>query len=1253
MAIIENIKQKILQLDSGTFQNLCNSYLYKEKGYSNVMSLGSQAGTRRTTVGTPDAYFLAPDGNYVFAEYTVQKQRIYQKIKSDIEKCLDVSKTEIPHDEIAEIIYCHTSSNITPAQDSELRSLCREAGVNLDLIGIDKLAEELHLYHRGLAKQFLGIALDTGQIQQYDDFVDTYNANRMAAPLDTEFSFREKELTEVEEAFQKTDVVILSGAAGAGKTRLALHYAQAHAESHDEQLLCLRNNALSLYEDLELSMGAAGNYFLMIDDANQLSGLHHVIQYTNAAAKAKGYNVKILITVRDYAIEKVVSHVREVTAYEIVKVDRFKDEEIKTLVESTLGIKNQEYLKQIVKIAEGNARLAILAGKIACDTNRLNSIHDASELYANYYGTYLQDNHLLAENRLLISAAIVAFLGAIHLDHLDTLNPIFESCRMSRDDFIESIQILHEKEIVDICNEKAVKFSEQCLSNYLLKLVFYDKKLIKLQQMIRLCFEDYKPRTIHSINTLLSVFRNEDLHQFVAQEIKNLWSELSQEDAPWLFDFVKAFFRVDPTATLLILKNRVEVEEPVFVESKDIDFQTGKNYQNVNSDIIGILSGFADMDDLPAALDLFFQYYLKRPDLAIEFYHAINQGFGVRKESFDYDFYTQRTLFEKIIEYSDGWKQEPITLLFLEIAEKFLGMMFTPAEEGRGQSITLYHIPLALSPGVEAYRKLIWQALSDLCTIDSYKDKVWKILNSYSGPADNVSDPVLAFDIGYIKELVESYFPPSELKNMLLASRLVQVIARKDDTHKTPFSEYFENENFHAYLLLKGVDYSDELDWRAQEKLTQEAIEEYVSSADTATIHRLIDVGFDIEVSGHHDKWEVSRGLGTVMDALASRKEDYVVALKYYLEKDRSGGLYPVHCVKTLFSFLSADDVFELIESCGSHQKNSWMYAYYHELPAELITESHLQGLYDFLADTSDKNITSSSYRDVDFLEKYSVVDEEVLAKGCEIILAKADYSPFMAGIYFGLLFNYHHNSPEEVIQKFQDGNLELLINIYFFMEERKDSSDYDGQFLKAIYLAFPPILDRYVESLINDENESFREYGEKHQRFLEADNFIEIYNHIFEQLLQKLQFPEMRVPHYLKAVLIPRKDASKLLAERQDEWIKHCIQTCCSDELKMYCLFSFISNLGDDRKREYLELLLANNPSFEAFKQIPLTPTSYTFTGSAIPIYFRQIDYLTSLLPLFAGLAWLEHRGYVEQQISYIREQVEREEIREVLRGW
>ena len=104
MATIESIKQGILQLDAGSFQNLCDSYLYKT-GYPNIVSLGGQAGTQKTTLGTPDTYFCLSNGKYIFVEYTTQKKNLFAKIKDDLEKCLDTSRTGIPNNKISEIIY--------------------------------------------------------------------------------------------------------------------------------------------------------------------------------------------------------------------------------------------------------------------------------------------------------------------------------------------------------------------------------------------------------------------------------------------------------------------------------------------------------------------------------------------------------------------------------------------------------------------------------------------------------------------------------------------------------------------------------------------------------------------------------------------------------------------------------------------------------------------------------------------------------------------------------------------------------------------------------------------------------------------------------------------------------------------------------------------------------------------------------------------------------------------------------------------
>lgn len=1246
MANIESIKQKILQLDAGSFQNLCDSYLYKT-GYSSIVSLGGEAGTRKTTLGTPDTYFIVSNGKYVFVEYTTQSTNLFAKIIDDLEKCLDVSKTGVPHDKISEIIYCHTSSNLTPFQDSKVKKLCEDVGIKLIIIGVDKLAEDIYLFHHNLSHDFLGISISTDQIQTYDEFINSYNANKMAAPLDTKFLFREKELQDIINAYTKVDVVILSGLPGTGKTRLALHYLKNHADAKHEKTYCIHSNALPIYDDLKLFLDRPGDYFLFIDDANQLSGLQHIIRYVNM--KPEGYTVKVLITVRDYALQKVINDVRKMTSYEILNINLFSDNEIKKLLETSLCILNQDYQERIIRIAEGNARIAILAGKVACRSNRLESIDDVSQLYEDYYGSNLEDNQLFIDKNLCIAAGIIAFLEAIHLDYIDALLPILQEKGLNRDSFIENIRVLHEREIVDIHNDKAVRFSDQCLSNYLLKYIFFDKKILSLSEMIKTCFSSYRERTVSSINTLLNIFRNKAILNFVEKEIKLLWDELSTKKSPIFFEFVKAFFRVNPTETLLILQNKIESEERVISECGDIDAEKRKDYQHVENDIIKILGGFVDMTDLPTACDLFFKYYLKRPDLFMEFYHAANMYFGIHKDSIQYDFYTQITFFEKIKEYSDDWEQKFIANFFLQIAEEFLKLYFSPAETGRKNTLTIYKIPLAISKGVKKYRKLIWQSLISLSKTENNKEKVRNILSSYGGIIKDISIPVAQFDLKYIELILKSNFPPDKLANCILASRIVQVFSRMNLSCESLFSEYLEVEYFKLYCLLKGPDYENS-DYKESKKRKHLSITLYTSYCDLQMFKKLIDVCSDLSEIDNRSSWKIGEGLNIAFEAISDKKDWCVDAIKYYIKKDTPNNINPYYLIDILFSLLSDAEVYEIIASKEYSQKNAWVYAYYHELPMELITEKHLKGLYDFLKDTSDGEITLSSMRDVDFLEKYKIIDEQSFIEGCKIILAKKDYSPFIVGIYFNLLFNYHHNSAKEVIQKF-NCNLELLEDIYCTMLLYDNHHDYNGHFLKEIYLSKPSILEKYIGYLINNKNESFIDHQDRHRCFFDLDDFVEIYNKIFEQLINNYQFPKLSVPYFFESLLLPTPKEQNLLV-KQDEWIRQCIKLFSDDEIKMYCLFSVISKLENERKKEYVLLFLENNQLFEDFERLPLTPTSWSWTGSSIPMFSAWIDYLESLLPYFIGLNWINHKKHIQIKIGRLKKQIEFEQIDEILRG-
>ncbi|MCT4571974.1 ATP-binding protein [Bacillus thuringiensis] len=70
----------------------------------------------------------------------------------------------------------------------------------------------------------MGLPLDTGQIVSIGRFIEEYNraSNRISTPLDNKFLHRENEVSALKNALADLDFIILTGAPGVGKTKLAI-----------------------------------------------------------------------------------------------------------------------------------------------------------------------------------------------------------------------------------------------------------------------------------------------------------------------------------------------------------------------------------------------------------------------------------------------------------------------------------------------------------------------------------------------------------------------------------------------------------------------------------------------------------------------------------------------------------------------------------------------------------------------------------------------------------------------------------------------------------------------------------------------------------------------------------------------------------------------------------------------------------------------------------------------------------------------
>lgn len=578
MSKITEIENAIIQLGPGEFQKFCDTFL-SQKHYGKITGLGMKSGTLKTTIGNPDTYFRKENGKYICVAYTAQQSDIFKKLKEDIEKCLDPEKTKLPIEEIDEIICCHTSSNLLAGDDHKLHKLCEEKNIKLTIFGVDEIAQQIYRYYPMIAKDFFGISADTNQIMYINEFVSLYDSNEMAAPLDTIFHGRKEELSNLIEAIRENSVVIVHGSAGTGKTRIALEAIRRFSSEDEYRLLCVKNNNQPIYEDLIAKIDQPGSYLLFVDDANELSGLAQIIQYITRDKDE--YSVKVVLTVRDYAKEPVFLIANKYTVPKMFSLLQFSDNDIKEFLNINMGITNDLYVDQIIKIAEGNPRIAYMTGKIAKDTQSLSAVNDASQVYEQYYSNVV-GLKLGKDRELCLTAGILALVNAVFLDRMEYLENLLELSIISEQRFKDCIYRLSQMEVVEIHKDQVAAISDQCLSNYMLYFVFFKEKLLPFSEVLYVGYKYFKQGVIRSIKTLFNIFSEESLCEYIADEVKKVWNRYEKEKEQCFDDFVLTFHTFRPEQAFLIAAEKIQKIQKCDYTDEVIDFKKSETLSDDN-----------------------------------------------------------------------------------------------------------------------------------------------------------------------------------------------------------------------------------------------------------------------------------------------------------------------------------------------------------------------------------------------------------------------------------------------------------------------------------------------------------------------------------------------------------------------------------------------------------------------------------------------------------------------------------------------
>ncbi|MFH7816432.1 hypothetical protein ACG2K5_15295 [Bacillus subtilis] len=1233
MSKINEIQNKINELNGGEFQKMMDIYFSKTID-GEVYSIGSVIGNNNTKTGTPDTLIRTPENKYIFIEYTVQKGNIYKKFEDDLDKCLDETKTNISLNDIEKIICCCTG-RLSTEEISKLASKVGNYNIRLELLTIDTISFKVYEFP-SIVSDFLNITLDTEQILDIDDFVKVYNRSKLAATLNTTLYARDSEIDLLIDSINRNQVTILSGKPGVGKTRLALECVKRFKETNLEyEIKCLRNNGQNLYKDLKLHFNSSGSYLLFIDDVNHLTQLNLILEYLGL--KEEGIEFKLIVSVREYAERKILDKVSRFNS-NLIKIDVLEDKDIETLCKEEYDIKNHLYIERICKISKGNARLAIMACETAVRENTLESIGNVIDLVEEYYrGVKTDFEDELENNELLKTATIYSFLNVVNLQDEKNLDLMAQLTNIEKVELLRITNKLHSMEILDIYEGEVAKISDQILSTYIFYLTVFDKKLLRYSDLIKAYFPKLKSRIVENLNGVFSYFYQKKNYELIKREITKVYRDLKEKSDKDLENFLHTFWFALEIETLYYIQDKVE--QLSREEEYQINFDT-KQTSN-RSEILSTLSNFSQTKYYSESLELIIKYLQKKPTEFSSVYSVLTQDFGFTEFSERQNFSIQKELINLILAQYDRENSIVFEMLLIRIIEYYLKFNHHITEMSDKYTIKYYDLILEYSPDILEIREIAWEKLKDLYNQNG--EEIKKILYKFGyQDSGKINKDILIRDIKFISELIEN-LPEVTLRESIIFNRINDFLLRRDLELDIHLIDKLSTDKFNIYKILAQNIYGSNYRERVLEKkqLLVDMAKRF-NTQEFNVVFQVLDEVVGNEIF-HNEKNKIVNSLSTLLENV---KDEYIVdIIRIYISRNYRVHLYPLPIINKLRSAIGDNDIEMLLRENKFYDQNYWLYCFLRVISEEKPSVDILSKIYDYF--NKEQEDVSGYAIDLGFLKKYLEIDENVYVNVTKIILQQQDITIQKT---LSDLFNPYSEINKELFFLFRN-DLNTLKSAYFKLLEV--DSDIDGEFLilKQFFDFDVTIIDQFLEQILKNQNKSLRLIDVDLSFIWEKDNWQSILDRAVPLVVNQSKSNFCNAVSILESLLsVPKKE---IAIERHDSWLREKISLWSLDEEKITLLFYAIANLSKESKANYLIHLLKSNSSFHLFCKIPLSPITFSWSGSEVPVLEDKIELLELIDKGLTGIKLLRHKRWVQNKIEGYKEKIKKVKIKEFMEDY
>lgn len=1239
MSKIIEIEDALNRINGDVFQEFCNHFLFYKLNPNSIDPIGSVIGKEKSRKGIPDSYFTTEGGQLVFAAYTTKEKlekdnSFIKKLKQDILDCFDVNKTGIQQDEIKKVILCFTA-RLKPEEREELHSLCASSNKSceLQLYGVRDLSYAV-LDYPYLAT-YLNVTVDTGQIQFPTDFISNYEKNRFSTPLSNQFIGREKELKEGIDRLEVTDILMVLGSSGTGKSKYAVELCKRFCEIHQNYtFLCIGNRGLPLWDDLQSIIRKERNYVILVDDANRLvTNFKWLLSLVNEPNRQ---NIKVIFTVRDYA-ENVLKELVDELSYDKIVIAEFSKDELTAIIKSEdFNIQNPAFIDRILDIAKGNARLAIMCARVAKESNNILSLTDASQIYDEYFKKLFQEVGLLRENRVLIALALISFFGTINKENREFCEDAFLKVKLDEEDFWEICYKLNEFEVVNLYENQIVKIPDQILSTYIFYKVVVEKESLNFRFFLD-NYLGFENRIIDTIVPVIRIFSYKKVEEKLKSHILSKWNEIDHlNDFDKSLKYLDLFWFYLYPQVLVYFKNHIDkLVEPTIkkyrytYESNEFSFGTDK--------IIEILSRFQvlELESFKDALELQLYYGLKIPEKLPAIIHTIKERFIFTRLSYQYNDVIQHIVLDKLISKA----QEEDSIIFENILSEILPHYLKieyheTTSEGRQIALWTFHI--WLSESVKAFRRKCFEYLDN----KAFSNKKLVLRTFYNFPIYDYkhSNDIYEFDKEFIFSIIYKHFNSQSFEDCFVFLEIIDKldILRKD--YPIDVNDKLSGRVLNLVEVLKPErnHKKEHSDWREVEERYKNNIIEFCKDYQLNEIVDLFDnITSVLEISSqNHVEWQLCNALEIIVNNLAKVNRTLFLELltTYFIKYN-----FRFNFLSIFISYFSTNsryyhELFSIIPASRIDVK----ICFHQALNTDYVTESDLSFLYDDLKNTLRSIQNKYTFWDLTFITKYAPLKSEsiIYEEIADILLNNCEQG--ISQICFGTHFI-------EKCLEFHDFQFDRIAKVYFYSNKYDSHFDYKKAILRKLVEKDYTIL---IQLLTFCHPERISYHDVEHQNFdfiWELPNSDKIFQSLFDYFVkeQPYIFWERAINGFF-----PKNN--NIPNDKVIQFLHKIIQEKSHDFTYIELVFNIICYSYSTYREEFLKEFLSINSDIEMFTKLELVPRSGVYMGSRIPQIQNQKESWEKVLVVLETMPnrieFLAHKEFVEKQIEYCEMDIKRE---------